>query len=103
MPVVSNAARDSNAVKQLFFAGLREKMSDNYSLAATNFNKLVGLDANNHAAYFELANANIRLDKLAEAEQNIKQAIKLNGNNPWYYRTLGEVYKRSNKMPELRV
>jgi len=101
MPVVSNAARDSNAVKQLFFAGLREKMSDNYSLAATNFNKLVGLDANNHAAYFELANANIRLDKLAEAEQNIKQAIKLNGNNPWYYRTLGEVYKRSNKMPEL--
>ncbi|KQN37961.1 hypothetical protein ASE92_00495 [Pedobacter sp. Leaf41] len=101
MPVVSNAARDSNAVKQLFFAGLREKMSDNYSLAVTNFNKLVGLDANNHAAYFELANANIRLDKLAEAEQNIKQAIKLNGNNPWYYRTLGEVYKRSNKMPEL--
>jgi tetratricopeptide (TPR) repeat protein len=93
--------RDSNMVKQLFFAGLREKMSENYVVASTNFNKIVGLDPNNHAAYFELANANLRLDKLTEAEQNIKQAIKLNTNNLWYWRLLGEVYKRSNKMPEL--
>lgn len=93
--------RDSNMVKQLFFAGLREKMSENYVVASTNFNKIVGLDPNNHAAYFELANANLRLDKLSEAEQNIKQAIKLNAGNLWYWRLLGEVYKRTNKMPEL--
>jgi len=93
--------RDSNMVKQLFFAGLREKMSENYVLASTNFNKIVGLDPNNHPAYFELANANLRLDKLNDAEQNIKQAIKLNAENLWYWRLLGEVYKRNNKMPEL--
>ncbi|KQM72546.1 hypothetical protein ASE74_22990 [Pedobacter sp. Leaf216] len=93
--------RDSNMVKQLFFAGLREKMSENYVLASTNFNKILGLDPNNHPAYFELANANLRLDKLNEAEQNIKQAIKLNAENLWYWRLLGEVYKRNNKMPEL--
>ncbi|WP_293311133.1 tetratricopeptide repeat protein [Pedobacter sp. UBA5917] len=93
--------RDSNVVKQLFFAGLREKMSENYVVASTNFNKIVGLDPNNHAAYFELANANLRLDKLTEAEQNIKQAIKLNNDNLWYWRLLGEVYKRNNNMPEL--
>lgn len=93
--------RDSNMVKQLFFAGLREKMSENYVVASTNFNKIVGLDPNNHAAYFELANVNLRLDKLSEAEQNIKQAIKLNADNLWYWRLLGEVYKRTNKMPEL--
>ncbi|WP_412466436.1 tetratricopeptide repeat protein [Pedobacter sp. KLB.chiD] len=93
--------RDSNMVKQLFFAGLREKMSENYLLAATNFNKIVGLDPNNHAAYFELANADLRLDKLLEAEKHIKQAIKINAGNLWYWRLLGEVYKRSNNMPEL--
>ncbi|SFA48134.1 Flp pilus assembly protein TadD, contains TPR repeats [Pedobacter suwonensis] len=93
--------RDSNMVKQLFFAGLREKMSENYVQAATNFNKIVGLDPNNHAAYFELANADLRLDKLLEAEQHIKQAIKINNGNLWYWRLLGEVYKRSNNMPEL--
>jgi tetratricopeptide (TPR) repeat protein len=99
--VTPSTNRDSNMVKQLFFAGLREKMSENYVVASTNFNKIVGLDPNNHAAYFELANANLRLDKLTEAEQNIKQAIKLNSGNLWYWRLLGEVYKRSNKMPEL--
>jgi len=99
--VAPSTNRDSNMVKQLFFAGLREKMSENYVVASTNFNKIVGLDPNNHAAYFELANANLRLDKLSEAEQNIKQAIKLNAGNLWYWRLLGEVYKRTNKMPEL--
>lgn len=99
--VTPGTNRDSNMVKQLFFAGLREKMSENYVVAATNFNKIVGLDPNNHAAYFELANADLRLDKLLEAEQHIKQAIKINAGNLWYWRLLGEVYKRSNKMPEL--
>jgi hypothetical protein len=60
--VTPSTNRDSNMVKQLFFAGLREKMSENYVVASTNFNKIVGLDPNNHAAYFELANANLRLD-----------------------------------------
>ncbi|WP_316798766.1 tetratricopeptide repeat protein [Pedobacter frigidisoli] len=101
MPVVSNADRDSNMVKQLFFAGLREKMSENYSNASTNFNKLVGIDPKNHAAYFELANANLRMEKLTEAEINIKKAISLNSNNQWYYRLLVEIYKRNNNMPAL--
>jgi len=93
--------RDSNMVKQLFFAGLREKMTENYATASTNFSKIVSLDPNNHAAFFELANSNLRQDKMSEAEQNIKQAIKLNPDNQWYWRLLGEVYKRTNKMPEL--
>ncbi|MGA9648754.1 tetratricopeptide repeat protein [Pedobacter sp.] len=93
--------RDSNMIKQLFFAGLKEKMSDNYAVASTNFTKIVSLDPNNDAAYYELANASFRLDKLAEAEQNIKQAVKLRPDNKWYLRLQGEVYKRTNKMPEL--
>ncbi|WP_165825427.1 tetratricopeptide repeat protein [Pedobacter yonginense] len=96
-----NTSRDSNVVKQLFFAGLREKMTENYVLASTNFSKIISLDPDNHAALFELANANLRQDKLQEAEQAVKQAIKLNATNPWYWRLLGEVYKRTNKMSEL--
>jgi len=96
-----NANGDSNMVKQLFFAGLRDKMSDNYALASENFTKVINLDPGNHAAYFELANANLRQDKLTEAEQNIKQAIKLKPDNKWYLRLQGELFKRANKMPEL--
>lgn len=93
--------RDSNMVKQLFFAGLREKMSENYVSASTSFNKIITLDPRNHAAYFELANANLKLDKLTEAELNIQKAIKLNADNKWYWRFLGELHKRTNKMTEL--
>ncbi|MFW0718072.1 tetratricopeptide repeat protein [Pedobacter sp. N23S346] len=100
VPVVATA-RDSNMVKQLFFAGLRDKMTDNYALALTNFNKVVSLEPSNDAALFELANANLRLDRLSDAELNIRQAINIKPNNPWYQRLLAEVYKRTNKMPEL--
>ncbi|MFC4212134.1 tetratricopeptide repeat protein [Pedobacter lithocola] len=96
-----NGNRDSNMVKQLFFAGLKEKMSDNYAVASSNFSKVVSADPANHAAYFELANANLRMDKLAEAEQNIKQAVKLKPDNKWYLRLQAEVYKRNNRIPEL--
>ena len=92
---------DSNVVKQLFFAGLKEKMADNFVGATTNFNKVLSIDPANHAAYFELANANLRQDRMAEAELNIKQAVKFNPDNKWYLRLQGEVYKRTNKMPEL--
>ncbi|GGE63718.1 hypothetical protein GCM10011413_32670 [Pedobacter psychrotolerans] len=94
-------ARDSNMVKQLFFAGLRDKMTENYTAALTSFNKVIVADVNNDAAYFELANANLRLERLSEAESNIRQAIKLKPNNKWYLRLLAEVDKRTNKMPEL--
>lgn len=95
------SSHDSNMVKQLFFAGLKEKMADNYVGATMNFSKVLSLDPANHAAYFELANANLRQDKLAEAELNIKQAVKFGPDNKWYLRLQGDVYKRTNKIPEL--
>ncbi|WP_421945924.1 tetratricopeptide repeat protein [Pedobacter sp.] len=100
MPPV-NTNQDSNMVKQLFFAGLREKMSENFSVASTTFNKVVAIDAKNHAAYYELASLNLRQNKLPEAELNIKKAIELNAGNKWYLRLLTEVYKRTNNMAEL--
>ncbi len=98
---MQTAARDSNMVKQLFFAGLREKMSENYTAASSSFSKILALDPNNDAAYFELANTNLRLDQLSSAEINIKQAIKINPKNQWYLRLLTDIYKRSNKSIEL--
>lgn len=100
MPPV-NANQTSNMVKQLFFAGLREKMSENFNVASTTFNKVIALDGRNHAAYYELASLNLRQNKLPEAELNIKKAIELNAGNKWYLRLLTEVYKRTNNMAEL--
>ena len=94
---------DSNKVKELFFAGLKEKMTENYVKAGTNFAKIIALDPKNDAAYFELATLNFRQHKLLDAEILIKKAISLNGKNTWYLKLQSEIYKRNGNMDALVV
>ncbi|WP_449440102.1 tetratricopeptide repeat protein [Pedobacter steynii] len=98
-PVVS--ALDSMAVKTLFFAGLKEKLNENYPKAAENFDRLLKIDPDNSAAYFEIATLNYRQNKLMESEMAIKKATSLNPNNVWYWKLLAELYKRKGDMDNL--
>jgi len=100
-PVVS--ALDSMAVKTLFFAGLKEKLNENYPKAAENFDKLLKIDPNNSAAYFEIATLNFRQNKLMESEMAIKKATSLSPGNLWYWKLLAELYKRKGDMDNLVV
>lgn len=92
---------DSNTVKELFFAGLKEKLAENYSNAISNFKKVLDLDSKNDAAYFEIANLSMRQNKLIEADIAIKQAVAINPNNIWYLRFQAELYKRNGNMTSL--
>ncbi|TKC13102.1 tetratricopeptide repeat protein [Pedobacter polaris] len=98
-PVVEG--KEGNVVKELFFAGLKEKMAENYANANTNFTKIVNIDPKNDAAYFEIATLNFRQNKLLDAEVAIKKAIALKANNVWYLRLQGEIYKRNGNMEAL--
>ncbi|MCY1519769.1 Beta-barrel assembly-enhancing protease [compost metagenome] len=93
--------RDSIIVKELFFAGLKEKMLDNYLNAGTNFNKILELDPKNDAALYELATLNYRQQKWLAAEIEIKKAIVLSPKNVWYYRLQAEIYKQNGNMNAL--
>lgn len=92
---------DSNAVKNLFFAGLREKLNENYSKAGESFNKILTIDPNNAAVHYEIANLNYRQNKLEEAEASIKKSVALDANNLWYWKLLAELYKRKGNMEGL--
>jgi tetratricopeptide (TPR) repeat protein len=94
-------SREGNVVKELFFAGIKEKMAENYANAGTNFTKIIALDAKNDAAYFELATVNYRQNKLLEAETAIKKAIEINPKNVWYLKLQAEIYKRNGNMEAL--
>jgi len=98
-PVVS--ALDSMAVKTLFFAGLKEKLNENYPKASESFDKLLKIDPNNSAAYFEVATLNFRQNKLMESEMAIKKATSLSPQNLWYWKLLAELYKRKGDMDNL--
>lgn len=86
---------DSIAVKNYFFAGLSNRLLENYSAAWSNFQQLLQLDPNNDAAWYELANLQIRQKQLLDAEISIKKAINRKPANPWYWRMLSDIYKLS--------
>ena len=92
---------DSNAVKTLFFAGLKDKLNEDYPRAIERFNKVLEIDADNAAVHYELATVNFRLNKLPEAEAAIKRATALDADNVWYWKLLAELYKRKGGMNEL--
>jgi len=95
------AVKDSNAVKELFFAGLKEKLTENYVNASSNFSKILIIDPNNDAAHFELANLQLRQNKVLDAEVSIKKALTAQPNNTWYLKLQSEVYKRNGNMEAL--
>ncbi|WP_316811326.1 tetratricopeptide repeat protein [Pedobacter heparinus] len=92
---------DSNVVKTLFFAGLRDKLNEDYSRANESFTKILALDPNNAAVHYEIAVMNYRQNKLFEAETAIKKAAALDGNNVWYWMMLAELHKRKGDMEAL--
>lgn len=96
-----NVRLDSAIVKSLFFAGLQDKLSENYVKAAENFNRILVIDPNNAAVYFELATVNYRQNRMQEAEFAIKKATELETNNIWYWKFLVEMYKRKGDMNAL--
>jgi len=96
-----DAQLDTAIVKSLFFAGLQDKLSENYVKAAESFNKILAIDPDNAAVYFELATVNYRQNKMQEAEAAIKKATELETNNVWYWKFLVEMYKRKGDMNAL--
>jgi len=95
-PVVP--AADTAMIKTLFFAGLREKLNEDYGKASEIFNKVLLMAPDNAAVYYEIAVANYRQNKLLDAEMAIKRATSLDVNNTWYWMMMAEVYKRKGDM-----
>ena len=91
----------NNTITELYFAGLRDKLVENYNNATANFAKIITLDPKNDAAYFELATIGYRQNRLLDAETAIKKAININPKNIWYLKLQAEIYKRNGNMEAL--
>jgi len=89
---------DTAMIKVLFFAGLRDKLNEDYSKANESFNKILSLDPNNAAVHYEVAVVNYRQNNLYEAEMAIKRATAIEANNTWYWMLMAELYKRKGDM-----
>jgi tetratricopeptide (TPR) repeat protein len=94
-------AGDSAFIKQLFFTGLRDKLKENYLKSNESFSRIITIDPGNAAAWYEIALLNFRENKMPQAEEAIKKAVSIDGNNPWFYKLLAELYKTSGNMASL--
>lgn len=70
-----------------------EKARNYYELA-------LNIKKDDSELYFKLAKLDIVDEKWEDSSNNLKEAIKLDEDNPEYYRTLGAVYLKSSKNEE---
>lgn len=95
------SVKDTMAIKQFYFSGLRERTIENYQLAAEMFNRVLDIDPNNDAAMYELAALYSAQNQPKKAEQFIKSAVARKPDNEWYWLLLADIYKRTNNLSEL--
>lgn len=76
-----------------FFAGMREKMINNFAEAEENFKKALEIDPSNANTQFQLSNVLLQVKKVAEAEIINERAVLLEPKNEWYTRQLVDIYK----------
>lgn len=95
------SVKDSIVIKEYFFAGIIEKMNDNYAKANAIFSKILLIDPHNDATHFELANIFLQRNKLLDAELAIKKALVVKPRQVWYLKLQTEIYKRTGNMQAL--
>jgi tetratricopeptide (TPR) repeat protein len=76
-----------------FFAGMREKMINNFVEAEENFKKALQINPENANTQFQLSNVLLQGKKIAEAEIINEKAVLLEPKNEWYTRQLVDIYK----------
>jgi tetratricopeptide (TPR) repeat protein len=92
---------DSAMVKELFFKALREKTTENLTLAGELFDRVVHIDPANDAALYELANIKKIQNKYAEAQPLLEKAVTVNSDNEWYWVALADSYEKGNDINKL--
>ncbi len=80
-----------------FFAGMKEKIINNYQDAETGFRKALQIDPENANAHFQLATVLYAQKKNQEAMFEAERAVKWDAANEWYTKLLIELYKKQQQ------
>jgi len=93
--------RDSNSVKEMFFAALSKKATEDNNDAMTLFNKILQRDPSNDASMYELAKLYKLKNNNTDAQALLEKVVTLKPNNEWYWLSLADIYEKSNDFPKL--
>jgi tetratricopeptide (TPR) repeat protein len=85
--------QDSSLVENLYYSGLKEKLSDNYTLATDFFKRAIDIDPLHHYAAYELAQIYFRAKDFEQAKKFIQKAITVETQNEWYWLLSSNIYQ----------
>lgn len=85
--LAANTATFVNAVK--------ERLCGNYDAAMDSLYKVLSVEPDHHAAYYELAILLIQKGRVSDAIPYAEQASRLDSKNSWYKVLLGEAYNQA--------
>ncbi|RRN77847.1 tetratricopeptide repeat protein [Pseudoxanthomonas sp. SGD-10] len=85
--------QDSATVQNLFYLGLKEKVTQNLPSALNTFNKILSYDPQNHHAYYEIAQIYYGNKDLDNAKKNIESALAVKPDNEWYWVLSANIYQ----------
>ncbi|WP_304068080.1 tetratricopeptide repeat protein [Pedobacter glucosidilyticus] len=85
--------QDSSLVENLYYSGLKEKVSDNYTLAADFFKRALDTDPLHHFSAYELAQIYFRAKDFEQAKNYIQKAITVETQNEWYWLLSSNIYQ----------
>ncbi|HVU54273.1 MAG TPA: hypothetical protein VHD83_04425 [Puia sp.] len=88
---------DSNNISLLSWMGYASYMTDDKPAAENYYQRIVGLDSNNVAALYYLVTLN-RDDAYVIAMGYTARLITLQPEKPLWWRTMGDLFRRSNEM-----
>lgn len=81
---VAISPENREKMETLFFEGIRQKNIDNNEAAIRNFLKVIEIDPNNDATYYELGLQYAKQKNSTQAAYYFGKAAELNPNNEWY-------------------
>ncbi|HMW94615.1 MAG TPA: tetratricopeptide repeat protein [Chitinophagales bacterium] len=88
--LVPKTTKEILAIQSIFIEGIQADLLGNKKDAIAKYNEVIRLDANNDAAYYELAKLYYSIGDLQQTVFNSQKAIKINPNNEYYYIYLAE-------------
>jgi len=83
---------------EYYFDGEREKVAGNYEKALQYYEQAAKTDNNSASAYYEIANADVQLNKIEDAEKASEKAVGIDKDaNKWYMLQLSDIYRFEKK------
>lgn len=99
-PFSNGGYSDSRKKDSLFFESIGARARGEDKQAAKMLADFVRLYPSEPAAFFDLAKLNLQFKQAIAAEENIRKAVALDNENPWYRALLAEILAQQNKYEE---